>query len=55
MTILSALTWRNGQAIYRERRQPWMPPRRLQTAAFGLLTAATVLIAAIAIVVTVAI
>ena len=54
MAILSALTWRNGQAIYRERRQPWMP-RHLQTAAFGLLTAATVLIAAIAIVVTVAI
>ena len=54
MAILSALTWRNGQAIYRERRGPWMPKRR-QTAAFGLLTAATVLIAAIAIVVTVAI
>lgn len=54
MAILSALTWRNGQAIYRERRQAWMP-RRLQTAAFGLLTAATVLIAAIAIAVTVAI
>ena len=44
MASLSALTWRNGQEIYRERRQPWMP-RRLQTAAFGLLTAATVLIA----------
>ena len=54
MAILSALTWRNGQAIYRERREPWMP-QRLQLAAFGLLTAATVLIAAIAIVVTVAI
>ncbi len=54
MAILSALTWRNGQAIYRERRQPWMP-QRLQTAAFGLLTAATVLIAAISIVVTIAI
>lgn len=54
MAILSALTWRNGQAIYRERREPWMP-QRLQMAAFGLLTAATVLIAAIAIVVTVAI
>ena len=54
MAILSALTWRNGQAIYRERREPWMP-ERLQAAAFGLLTAATVLIAAIAIVVTVAI
>ena len=54
MAILSALTWRNGQAIYRERREPWMP-QRLQTTAFGLLTAATVLIAVIAIVVTVAI
>jgi uncharacterized membrane protein YidH (DUF202 family) len=54
MAILSALTWRNGQAIYRERRQPWMP-QRLQTTTFGLLTAATVLIAAIAIMVTIAI
>jgi uncharacterized membrane protein YidH (DUF202 family) len=54
MAVLSALTWRNGQAIYRERREPWMPQRR-QMAAFGLLTAATMLIAAIAIVVTVAI
>jgi uncharacterized membrane protein YidH (DUF202 family) len=54
MAILSALTWRNGQEIYRERRQPWMP-QRLQTAAFALLTAATVLIGAIAIVVTIAI
>jgi hypothetical protein len=54
MAILSALTWRNGQATYRERREPWIP-QRLQTAAFGLLTAATVLIAAIAIVVTIAI
>jgi uncharacterized membrane protein YidH (DUF202 family) len=55
MAVLSALTWRNGQAIYRERRRPSWMPQRLQTAAFGLLTAATVLIAAIAIVVTVAI
>jgi uncharacterized membrane protein YidH (DUF202 family) len=54
MAISSALTWRNGQAIYRKRRQPGMP-QRLQTVPFGLLTAATVLIAAIAIVVTVAI
>ena len=44
----------SGQVIYRDRREPWMP-QRLQTAAFGLLTAATVLIAAIAIVVTIAI
>ena len=54
MAILAALTWRRGQVIYRERREPWTP-RRLQMGAFGLLTAATVLIAAIAIVVTVAI
>ena len=54
MAILSALTWRQGQAIYRERREPWRP-QRPQVAAFGLLTSATVLIAAIAIVVTVAI
>ena len=54
MAILAALTWRNGQATYRERREP-RTPRRLQMAAFGLLTAATVLIAAIAIVVTIAI
>ena len=52
--ILSALTWRNGQAIYRERRDAFSPQRR-QTTAFGLLTVATVLIAATAIVVTVAI
>jgi uncharacterized membrane protein YidH (DUF202 family) len=54
MAILSALTWRNGQVSYRERREPWAP-QRLQVTAFGLLTVATVLIAAIAIVVTVAI
>jgi type VI protein secretion system component VasK len=54
MTILSALTWRNGQAIYRERREPWRPEHR-QAAAFGVLTAVTVLIAAIAIVVSVVI
>jgi uncharacterized membrane protein YidH (DUF202 family) len=54
MAMLAALTWRHGQAIYRERREPWMP-QRLQTAAFGLLTAATVLIAVIAIMVTVTI
>jgi hypothetical protein len=54
MAILSALTWRNGQAIYRERREGWMP-QRLQTTAFRLLTLATVVIAATAIAVTVAI
>jgi len=54
MATLSVLTWRNGQAIYRERREPSMP-QRLQTTAFGVLTVATVLVAATAIVVTVAI
>jgi hypothetical protein len=54
MAFVSALTWRNGQATYRERREAWAP-QRLQTTAFGLLTATTVLVAAIAIVVTVAI
>jgi uncharacterized membrane protein YidH (DUF202 family) len=54
MAILAALTWRHGQAIYRERYEPGMS-QGLQTAAFGLLTVATVLIAAIAVVVTVAI
>lgn len=54
IAILSALTWRNGQTTYRERREPWMP-QHPRTAAFVLLTVATVLIAAIAIVVTVAI
>ena len=54
MAILSGLMWRNGQAIYRERREAWMP-QRPQTTAFGLLTVATVLIAATAIAVTVAI
>ena len=27
MAILSGLTWRNGQATYRERREAWMPQR----------------------------
>jgi uncharacterized membrane protein YidH (DUF202 family) len=54
MAIVSTLTWRRGEAIYRESRGPWMPGR-LQVSAFGLLTVATVLIAAIAIMVTVAI
>jgi uncharacterized membrane protein YidH (DUF202 family) len=54
MATLAALTWRHGRVIYHDRREPGMPPH-LQTAAFGLLMAATVLIAAIAIVVTIAI
>ena len=54
MAILVRADVAQRAAIYRERREPGVP-RRLQIAAFGLLTAATVLIAAIAIVVTVAI
>jgi uncharacterized membrane protein YidH (DUF202 family) len=52
MVTLSALTWHHGQIIYRDRREPVMP-RHLQTDAFAHLTAATVLIAATAIVVTI--
>ena len=51
--IVSALTWRRGQVIYRERHQVSMPPHA-QTSAFGLLTGVTVLTAAIAVVVTIA-
>ncbi len=54
MAFVSALTWRNGQTTYRERREAWAP-QPPQTTAFGLLTATTVLVAATAIVVTVAI
>jgi uncharacterized membrane protein YidH (DUF202 family) len=54
MATLAALIWRHGRVIYHERREPGMPPH-LQTAAFGLLMAATVSIAAIAIMVTIAI
>jgi uncharacterized membrane protein YidH (DUF202 family) len=54
MATMAWLTWRHGQVIYRERGQPGMRPH-LQTTAFGLLTAATSLIAATAIAVTVAI
>jgi uncharacterized membrane protein YidH (DUF202 family) len=53
MAILSALTWRHGQLIYRERRAPGMSSH-LQTTAFYLLTVATVLVAAVAILVTIA-
>ena len=52
MAMLSASTWRRGQLIYRDRRDPGVP-QRLQTDAFAKLTAATVLIAAVAIVVTI--
>jgi hypothetical protein len=53
MATLSALTWRHGQVIYRQRHPPGMTPH-VQTSALGLLTAATVLIAAIAVIVTTA-
>jgi uncharacterized membrane protein YidH (DUF202 family) len=52
MATLSALTWRHGQIIYRGRREPTMP-QHLQTDAFAQLTAATALIAATALVVTI--
>jgi uncharacterized membrane protein YidH (DUF202 family) len=50
---LAALTWRHGQVIYRERHDPGTE-RHLQTRAFGPLTGATVLTAAIAVIVTIA-
>ena len=53
MAMVFALTWRHGQVIYRERHHVSMPPQA-QTSAFGLLTGATVLTAAIAVVVTIA-
>ena len=53
IAIFSALTWRHGQVIYRERRHVSTPPHA-QTSAFGLLTGVTVLTAAIAVVVTIA-
>jgi uncharacterized membrane protein YidH (DUF202 family) len=54
MGTIAVLTWRHGQALYRDRSGPVMP-RLHQTAALGLLTAATLLIAAFAIIVTIAI
>ena len=51
IATLSVLTWHHGQVIYREHREPGM--QRLQTVAVGLLTAATMLIASAAIVVTI--
>ena len=54
MATVALLTWRHGQALYRDRSHPGMPPLQ-QTRAFGLLTAATLLIAMVAIVVTIAI
>jgi uncharacterized membrane protein YidH (DUF202 family) len=52
--VLSILTWHHGRTVYRERRHLGVPPR-LQTRAFGLLSAATTLVAVIAAIVTVAI
>ena len=54
MATIAALTWRHGQALYRDRSGPIVPPLH-QAAALGLLTAATLLIAAFAIIVTFAI
>ncbi len=53
VTIIALLTWRHGQSLYRDRSGPVMRPLH-QTAALGLLTAATLLIAASAIIVTIA-
>jgi uncharacterized membrane protein YidH (DUF202 family) len=52
MAALSALTWRHGQVIYRARHHPGLPPH-IQTSAFELLMAATLLTAAIAVIVTI--
>ena len=52
IATLSVLTWHHGQVICREHREPGIP-QNLQTVAFGLLTAATVLIAGVAILVTI--
>ena len=54
MATIATLTWRHGQALYRDRSGPIVPPLH-QAAALGLLTAATLLIAAFAIIVTFAI
>jgi uncharacterized membrane protein YidH (DUF202 family) len=54
MATIALLTWRHGRAIYELRRRP-DAHLALQTGAFGLLTAATLLIAVAAVVVTLAI
>jgi len=54
MAAMALLTWRHGQAIYRERRRPGMPTR-LQTGEFIVLTIATVLTATIAMLVSIVI
>ncbi len=53
MALLAMLTWRHGRAIYDDRRIVGAYPHH-QTGALSLLTAATVLTAGVAIVVTVA-
>lgn len=53
MATVSALTWRHGQVLYRERHHVSVQPHA-QTSAFGLLTGATVVTAAVAVVVTIA-
>ena len=54
MAALTMLIWRHGRLIYDERRHPGTLPHH-QPGTLGLLTAATVLTAAIAVVVTLAI
>lgn len=54
IAVMALLTWRHGQTIYRERRITYMSARR-QTREFVLLTAATVLTATGAILVSIAI
>jgi uncharacterized membrane protein YidH (DUF202 family) len=53
MSALALLTWRHGDVIYRERRLTGISPHT-QAAAFVLLTTATVLIATVAILVSIA-
>ena len=54
MAMMALLTWRHGQAIYRERRHPGTSPR-VQASEFALLTVATLLTAAVAILVSIVI
>jgi len=54
MATMALLTWRRGRAIYELRRRPGMS-QALQTGALRLLTAATLLVAAVAVLVTIAI
>jgi uncharacterized membrane protein YidH (DUF202 family) len=54
MATMALLTWRHGQVIYELRHRPGSS-QALQTGAFGLLTGATVAIAAVAVIVTIAI